>query len=34
MKAILVIDVQNGIVELGEFTEELSRMENIIKDFL
>lgn len=33
MKALLVIDVQNGIVNLGNFQEELSLMENIIKDF-
>ena len=31
--ALLVIDVQNGLVNLGEFTEELSLMEAIIKDF-
>ncbi|SET37982.1 Nicotinamidase-related amidase [Oceanobacillus limi] len=33
MKALLVIDVQNGIVNHGDFTDELSRMECIIKDF-
>ncbi|MGO4538351.1 isochorismatase family protein [Paenibacillus sp. 2TAB19] len=33
MKALLVIDVQNGIIELGDFTNELFRMEHIIKDF-
>lgn len=33
MKALLVIDVQNGIVELGDFKEELSLIENVIKDF-
>lgn len=33
MKALLVIDVQNGIVNLGDFKKELSLMENIIKDF-
>ena len=33
MKALLVIDVQNGIVNLGDFQEELSLMENVIKDF-
>lgn len=33
MKALLVIDVQNGIVDLGDFTEELSLIEQIIKDF-
>ena len=33
MKALLVIDVQNGIVNSGDFKEELSLMENVIKDF-
>ncbi|MBS4176506.1 isochorismatase family protein [Lederbergia citrea] len=33
MKALLVIDVQNGIVNFGDFKEELSLMENVIKDF-
>ncbi|MGY0694142.1 cysteine hydrolase family protein [Virgibacillus sp. FSP13] len=33
MKALLVIDVQNGIVNQGNFQEELARMETIIKDF-
>lgn len=33
MKALLVIDVQNGIVDFADFTEELSLMENVIKDF-
>lgn len=33
MKALLVIDVQNGIVECGDFKDELSRMEDIIEDF-
>ncbi|MBO1005110.1 isochorismatase family protein [Pseudogracilibacillus auburnensis] len=33
MKALLVIDVQNGIVNFGDFTEELSKMERVIKDF-
>lgn len=33
MKALLVIDVQNGIVNYGDFKEELSLMENVIKDF-
>lgn len=33
MKALLVIDVQNGIVNFGEFAEELGLMENVIKDF-
>lgn len=33
MKALLVIDVQNGIVNFGNFKEELSLTENVIKDF-
>ena len=33
MKALLVIDVQNGIVNLGDFEEELSLMEKIIHNF-
>ena len=33
LKALLVIDVQNGIVNLEDFTEELSLMEDVIKDF-
>lgn len=33
MKALLVIDVQNGIVNYGDFNEELLLMENVIKDF-
>jgi nicotinamidase-related amidase len=33
MKALLVIDVQNGIVTIGDFKEELSLMESVIKDF-
>lgn len=33
MKALLVIDVQNGIVNFGDFKEEISLMENVIKDF-
>ncbi|MBP2242145.1 nicotinamidase-related amidase [Cytobacillus eiseniae] len=33
MKALLVIDVQNGIVNFGDFKEELSLMEHVIKDF-
>lgn len=33
MKALLVIDVQNGIVNFGGFKEELSLMEKVIKDF-
>ncbi|WP_170006853.1 isochorismatase family protein [Bacillus fonticola] len=31
--ALLVIDVQNGIMNHGDFTEELSLMEKIIEDF-
>lgn len=33
MKALLVIDVQNGIVQLGDFTKELTLIEKVIKDF-
>ncbi|MCH1625810.1 isochorismatase family protein [Ferdinandcohnia quinoae] len=33
MKALLVIDVQNGIVNFSDFTKELSLMEEVIKDF-
>jgi nicotinamidase-related amidase len=33
MNALLVIDAQNGIVNLGDFQEEISKIENIIKDF-
>lgn len=33
MKALLVIDVQNGIVNQKDFTAELGRMESVIKDF-
>lgn len=33
MQALLVIDVQNGLVNKGDFADELSRMENVIKDF-
>jgi nicotinamidase-related amidase len=33
MKALLVIDVQNGIVNSGDFAAELSLMESVIKDF-
>ncbi|MCK6206337.1 MULTISPECIES: cysteine hydrolase family protein [Bacillus] len=32
-KALLVIDVQNGIVDIGDFQHELSLMEKVIKDF-
>lgn len=33
MKALLVIDVQNGIVEMGNFSEELAVINNLISDF-
>ncbi|WP_282154957.1 cysteine hydrolase family protein [Cytobacillus gottheilii] len=33
MQALLVIDVQNAIVEAGEFSSELARMEKVIQDF-
>lgn len=33
MKALLVIDVQNGIVAAGDFKEQLSLMESAIRDF-
>lgn len=33
MKALLVIDVQNAIVDLKDFHQELEGIENIIKDF-
>ena len=33
MQALLVIDVQNGIVNLGDFQKELSLIENVIQDF-
>lgn len=33
MKALLVIDVQNGIVNHGEFQQELSLIEHLIRDF-
>ena len=33
MEALLVIDVQNGIIQFGEFHEELSHIEKVIKDF-
>ncbi|WP_079478878.1 isochorismatase family protein [Halobacillus salinus] len=33
MKALLVIDVQNGLVDQGDFREELSLMEKMITDF-
>lgn len=33
MKALLVLDVQNAIVEFRDFKEDLAKMEAIIKDF-
>lgn len=33
MEALVVIDVQNGIVNFGDFQDELSIIENVIKDF-
>ncbi|WP_419962359.1 hypothetical protein [Psychrobacillus sp. BM2] len=33
MKALLVIDVQNAIVEFKDFQQELDSIENIIQDF-
>lgn len=33
MKALLVIDVQNVIVEFKDFQQELASIENIIQDF-
>lgn len=33
MKALLVIDVQNAIVEFKDFQKELNHIESIIKDF-
>lgn len=33
MKALLVIDVQNGLVEQGGFQQELTAMEMVIQDF-
>lgn len=33
MKALLVIDVQNGIINLGNFDKQLTHIEDIIKDF-
>ncbi|MBO1913101.1 hypothetical protein [Sporosarcina sp. 6E9] len=33
MQALLVIDVQNGIVNFGDFQEELSLIKNVIQDF-
>lgn len=33
MRALLVIDVQNGIINMGDFKEEISLIENMIKDF-
>lgn len=33
MKALLVIDVQNKIVNFADFNEEISTMEKVINDF-
>ncbi|TGB03516.1 isochorismatase family protein [Halobacillus salinus] len=33
MKALLVIDVQNGLVDQGDFREEISLMDKMITDF-
>lgn len=33
VKALLVIDAQNGIINFGDFKKELSLIENVIKDF-
>ncbi|MDW0118787.1 isochorismatase family protein [Sporosarcina thermotolerans] len=33
MEALLVIDVQNGIIEFGDFNNELNLITNIIEDF-
>ena len=33
MEALLVIDVQNGIVEFGDFKDELALIKNVIEDF-
>ena len=33
MRALLVIDVQNGIVNFKDFSEELATIENVITDF-
>ncbi|MCP1158626.1 isochorismatase family protein [Bacillus infantis] len=33
MEALLVIDVQNGIVTTGDFSDELQKMEKVIMDF-
>ena len=33
MEALLVIDVQNGIVEFGDFKDELALITNMIEDF-
>ena len=33
MKALLVIDVQNGLVNAADFSKEISLMEDVIKDF-
>jgi nicotinamidase-related amidase len=33
MQALLVIDVQNTLIELGDFQQELTSIEEVIKDF-
>jgi nicotinamidase-related amidase len=33
MKALLVIDAQNGIVNFGDFQEQIAKIEKIIRDF-
>lgn len=33
MKALLVIDVQNGIINFGNFGQQLANIEDIIRDF-
>jgi nicotinamidase-related amidase len=33
MEALLVIDVQNGIVKTGDFSDELQKIEKVIKNF-
>ncbi|MDY0410138.1 cysteine hydrolase family protein [Virgibacillus soli] len=33
MRALLVIDFQNGFLQMGDFSQEKERVQNIIKDF-
>ena len=33
MKALLVIDFQNGFLQIGDFSLEKEKVENLIKDF-